>query len=340
MTGAAGGRASGPLERIVVVTTSYPASPGDPSGHFVAAEVGALRAAGHEVTVIAPRPAGTNAEGDGILWLEAGSAFGWPGVMSRLRERPLRALSVLGFTLRARRALREHADADRVIAHFAVPSAWPIASRRRRQKLEVVVHGSDARLIGRLPGFLRRRIARALGNAEVRTVSEELRQELARSLGPRLAAAARVEPARLDLGHAPNRTDARTTLGVGSDERLIVIAGRLVTGKRAGVALTAARLLSDARVVVLGDGPERATLERSFPEVEMLGLVPRERALEWIAAADLVVSASLEEGAPSVIREARALGTKVVALACGDLERMAARDAGLLVLSARDREAS
>jgi hypothetical protein len=99
MTRAAPGQGSALSERIVVITTSYPAFPGDPSGHFVAAEVSALRSEGHRVTVIAPRPAGERGDGDDVWWVEAGSAFGWPGVMSRLRERPLRALSVLGFAL-------------------------------------------------------------------------------------------------------------------------------------------------------------------------------------------------------------------------------------------------
>lgn len=331
MTSAAPGPASIKPERIVVVTTSYPAFAGDPSGHFVASEVSALRAAGHRVTVIAPRPAGKHA-GDGeVCWVEGGSAFGWPGVMARLRERPLRALSAVGFTLRARRALARQGDVDRVIAHFALPSAWPIASARRGA-LEVVVHGSDARLIARLPAFVRRRIARVLGRAEVRAVSEELRRELGRALGPGVEARASVRPAVLDVSGAPSRVEARRSLGIGPGEKLVVVAGRLVPGKRVDVALAAARLVPATRVVVLGDGPERARLERAATGAELVGLVTRERALAWLAAADAVLSASLEEGAPSVVREARALGTKVIALACGDLERSAESDPGLFVV--------
>jgi teichuronic acid biosynthesis glycosyltransferase TuaC len=332
MTAAAPRRPERARERIVVVTTSYPAFDGDPSGHFVASEVRALRAEGHRVTVIAPRPAGERAEGDDVCWVEAGSAFGWPGVMSRLRERPLRALSVLAFTLRARRLLETQGDLDRVIAHFAVPSAWPIASRSHRGKLEVVIHGSDARLIARLPALLRRRIARTLEASEVRTVSEELRQELGRALGPRILARACVRPARLELGDVPTRDAARRELGVRAEERLLVVAGRLIPTKRTGVALAAATLLPDVRAVVLGDGPERERLTREFPRAELLGLVPRARALAWIRAADAIVSASYEEGAPSVVREARALGTPVVALACGDLVNAGAVDPGLFVV--------
>jgi teichuronic acid biosynthesis glycosyltransferase TuaC len=340
MTARAPGRASPSAERIVVITTSYPVSAGDPSGHFVASEVSALRAEGHRVTVIAPRPAGERGDGEDVCWVEAGSAFGWPGAMSRLRERPLRALSVLGFALRARRVLARQGRVDRVIAHFAVPSAWPIASGHPHGKLEVVVHGSDARLIGRLPRFVRRRIARSLRAAEVRTVSEELRQALGRALGPGVAARASVRPALLELTFAPTRVNARRELGIREGERLVVVAGRLIPGKRTEVALAAARLLEATRIVVVGDGPERARLEEAFPEAELVGLVPRARALTWLAAANAVLSASLEEGAPSVVREARALGTPVVALACGDLLHQAESDPGLFVLRRPIRERS
>ena len=46
----------------------------------------------------------------------------------------------------------------------------------------------------------------------------------------------------------------------------------------------------------------------------------------WIRASDLVVSASREEGAPTVVREARALGTPVVTTAAGDLVKWAELD--------------
>ena len=61
--------------RIALVTTSFPADEGDPSGHFVRAEARELERAGHEVIVVTP---------------PAGGAFGWPGVAARLAENPVR----------------------------------------------------------------------------------------------------------------------------------------------------------------------------------------------------------------------------------------------------------
>src|SRR5690349_18724601 len=76
---------------IWVITTSYPVDEGDPSGHFVQAEVRELELAGHSVTVLKPR---------------AGGAFGWPGAATRLRSGPWRALDAVGFVASAAMRVR------------------------------------------------------------------------------------------------------------------------------------------------------------------------------------------------------------------------------------------
>jgi teichuronic acid biosynthesis glycosyltransferase TuaC len=86
------------------------------------------------------------------------------------------------------------------------------------------------------------------------------------------------------------------------------------------------------QTVVVGDGPERPALEQRFSTVRFVGQVERPLALAWLAAADALVSASLHEGAPTVVREARALGTKVVCLPAGDLRKWAEADPGIYVV--------
>jgi glycosyltransferase involved in cell wall biosynthesis len=337
-------------ERIVVVTSSYPAHPDDPSGHFVAADVARRCRAGHDVVVLTPAttssrfgifgpkpPCGltTGPSGERIARLPAGDAFGWPGALERLRERPTRALGALSFVRAARSFLRSSGPWNRLVAHFVLPSVWPITDglERSAHAFEAVAHGSDVRLLKRLPGALRERIARTLAPFDLVCTSEELRNELESALGAAIARRARVAAPPIDGVRARGRADSRRELGVESSVRLLVIAGRLVRGKRADVALRAARLVPGALTVVVGDGPERAALERDFPEAAFVGLVGRARALTWLAAADAVLVASREEGAPSVVREARALGTPVVALPSGDLRAWGATDPGLFVVS-------
>jgi hypothetical protein len=135
-------------------------------------------------------------------------------------------------------------------------------------------------------------------------VSEEIRAAVT-AWAPALSTS--VEPAPIDTRRAPDRARARRMLRLDTT-RLIVIVGRLVRSKRVDVALRSAALVPKANVVVIGDGPEAAELAAEHPGVRFVGLVPRDQALTWIAAADLVLSASRSEGAPTVIREAPRAG--------------------------------
>lgn len=324
-------------ERIALVTTSYPHFDGDASGHFVETEARLLADAGAAVTVIAPRAAGRgqhDSEHRGlieVLRVDAGDAFGWPGALSKIRQRPRRLLSAAGFAVRARALLQTAGPFDRVIAHWLVPCGVPIAVGHRA--LEIVVHGSDARLVLGLPAPARRALARRLlaAGARLRVVSHELRDALAAGLSSELARDAEVRPSPIDLGGAPSRATARRQLAVGAEERVVIVAGRLVESKRIDVALERALERAPDRLVVLGDGPLRARLAKRYPAALFLGQVPRPVALSWIAGADLLISASRVEGAPTVVREARALGVPVLAARAGDLGRMAAQDPGLTV---------
>jgi teichuronic acid biosynthesis glycosyltransferase TuaC len=323
---------------VVLVTTSYPSQSDDPSGHFVATEARELVRDGCRVTVLAPALHGVlqldreMRDGVEIRWLPAGHAFGWPGALARLRARPWRVTGALRFVVAARRELATLAQAERFVAHFLVPCAFPVAAFAPRPPLEVVVHGSDLGVVERLPAFARRHVARSLGACDVRCVSDQLRDRLGRALGFELARRARVTPSPLDYQGALDRPSARRALGIEPRARLVVVVGRLVPAKRCERALRAAQLVPGARAVVVGDGPERERLERRFPEAHFAGQLPRAQALTWIAAADVLLSASEREGAPSVVREARALGTRVVAVPCGDLGAWSARDPGLSVL--------
>jgi teichuronic acid biosynthesis glycosyltransferase TuaC len=290
--------------RIAIVTTSWPAHEGDPSGHFVRTEARALDRAGAELVVIRPPP---------------GGAFGWPGAAARLQERPVRALSaarwVVDATLRARTL-----DVDRFVCHWAVPSAWPIA-HLAGAPIEVVSHGGDVRLLASLPPPVREGIVRAIARRceRWRFVSESLLAQLLRELGNGTSACvervATVQAPSIDLPDVASAVERlRAELG---GRRTAVSVGRLVPSKRVDRAI-AHVAASDAfdTLVVVGDGPERARLERFAREksrpIRFVGALRREEALAWIGAADALIHASTAEGLSTVVREAEALGTRVV----------------------------
>jgi glycosyltransferase involved in cell wall biosynthesis len=319
--------------RIAVVTTSYPLVPGQAAGHFVASEAEALSRLGHEVLVIAPGPTrSVSGENPRIHRLPTGTLFGPPGALARVRENPLRAAYAIAYVDRARRLLRELGPFERVIAHWLVPSAWPIALGAA-PVLEAVAHGSDVRLLLALPRRLARCIIEQLLDAgELRFTSEAQRERLSAVCGAEALTRTRVQPCPLDLAAAPSRQQARAALGIAADTRLIVINARLVPGKRVETALRAVTSLPRVSVVVVGGGPLLDDLRQRFPTAHFTGQLPHPEALAWLAAADLLLSASRHEGAPTAIREARALGVPVVAVEAGDLQRWATRDDGLWVV--------
>lgn len=126
-------------------------------------------------------------------------------------------------------------------------------------------------------------------------------------IGPELRSGHRCRPAVLPADSVPN----------------IVGMGRLVPEKDFPTLLRAfARLLEQrsARLLILGEGPERAALQDLVQElgveraVSLPGFVSN--AYDYLAHADLFALSSQREGLPTVVIEALALGTPVVATDC------------------------
>jgi glycosyltransferase involved in cell wall biosynthesis len=322
--------------RIAVVTTSFPTDAQDPSGHFVLAEAAELARAGHDVHVYAPGAGQARFGRVHVHWIAGGDAFGFPGAVPRIRQRPRRVFDALRFVITCRRQLRRQ-HFDRIVAHFVLPSAWPILSGSSTP-IEVVGHGTDVRLLMALPTPVGRAIVRGLlrNGATFRFVSTEQRRGVARFI-PELASA-EVRPAALDLSGVPGRAAARHALGLRQSTDLAVVVGRLIASKRSDVALSAALLMPNTDVVVVGDGPLREPLQSAFPGARFLGQLPRDVCLTWIAAADVLITASRYEGAPTVVREARSLGIPVVSVPVADVSAWAERDPELFVVSGHDRK--
>ena len=128
----------------------------------------------------------------------------------------------------------------------------------------------------------------------------------------------------------------RASLALGAGERLAVTVCRLIASKRVDLSIDAVRAAAGrVRLVVVGDGPERPALAQRASDLGSLvtftGALHRRDALAWIAAADVLLHPSAVEAAPTVVREARALGVPVVACPAGDIEAWAHDDAGIRV---------
>ncbi len=132
---------------------------------------------------------------------------------------------------------------------------------------------------------------------------------------------------RGDVRVIPNGCDVDRFAGVGPagdlpQGRRIVWVGRLDPQKGFGVAVAAfERLLSvhgDARLIVVGDGRDRAAAERVPPEVririQLVGAVPHASLPGYLAGSEVFVAPALgQESFGMVLVEAMAAGLPVVA---------------------------
>jgi glycogen(starch) synthase len=115
-----------------------------------------------------------------------------------------------------------------------------------------------------------------------------------------------------------------------------------VADKGFDLALQALALLKErfphARVIIVGDGPERSALQRQAAElrvdncVEFVSWVAPDAVPEWINRATLVLMPSRGEGLPLVALEAAMMARPVVGMRVGGLaEVVLHQQTGLLV---------
>jgi glycosyltransferase involved in cell wall biosynthesis/protein-tyrosine-phosphatase len=140
--------------------------------------------------------------------------------------------------------------------------------------------------------------------------------------------------------------EVRRELGIGRDALLIGTAGRLTAIKGHHYLLRAARFILDrqpnARFLIVGGGPLKDDLAATAARLELedvcLFTGTREDVHDLIAAMDIFVLPSLDEGTPMSILEAMALQRPIVATAVGGLPEIISHGTtGLLVPARADR---
>jgi glycosyltransferase involved in cell wall biosynthesis len=280
-------------------------------GQLVALELArAARDAGHEPMFIAP------AAGD---FTERAAAEGFPVTVVRLGG----ALDP-GSLLRLGRRLRaERVDILHTHTHFSLNVLGRLAGRLAGTR--VVAHMHIANVFrsgrGRAP-----QIALDSATARLCAAIVAVSEATARSLLAQGYPAGRVRV--VHNGVAEPSAAPRRPAGLPADAQLVLLVGRLAPVKGQAELIDALALLRSTTAYVLlagkdieRDGRYRADLERRAHEagvgdrVRFLGY--REDVASLVAAADLVVLPSHDEGLPLVVLEAMAAGRPVVATAVG-----------------------
>ena len=140
---------------------------------------------------------------------------------------------------------------------------------------------------------------------------------------------------RCPVPDAAARAAARDHLGLPPAAPVVAVIGALGPEKRVGDAVDAVEALPGAHLLVAGDGPERAALERRAADrladrAHFVGTLPG--PTQALAAADVVALTSRTEGMPGVLIEAGLSGVAAVATDVGGVAQVV-RDGetGLLV---------
>jgi glycosyltransferase involved in cell wall biosynthesis len=337
--------------RILTFTTLYPSAVRPQHGIFVETRLTKLVESGAVTArVMAPCP-----------WFPLEAAwFGRYATLARIPHQEIRqglrvdhprypALPKIGMSVAPlalfgallpllRSEIRDGADFDLIDAHYFYPDgiAAVLLGRALGRPVVVTARGSDLNIISRHP-VPRRWIKWAARHADgLITVSTGLKQRLL-ELG---VCAERVRVLRngVDLTRfSPcDRSAARRALALTRPTLLAV--GNLVALKRHKLMVEALARLPEFELIIVGEGPERAAIERTAREcdvserVRLFGHVPQDRLPQIYTAADLLLLVSTHEGWPNVLLESMACGTPVVVSDTGGIgEVVGAPEAGRIV---------
>ena len=329
--------------KILLVAHGFPRRPDDLAGAFLLALARGQQALGNSVLVVAPHDAGVSLEDvvDGVRVRryryadDSEETLAYRGTMA---DQVLKSWGgrrkLLGFIAAARRAtgqaIRDF-DPEVIHVHWWFPgglSVWPRLTRRT--PFVITSHGTDLFLIDRVPAAARLAGPIFRAAAEVTVISSPLVSRAERLGVPRQRIS--VIPMPIDRAVA---TAIELPLDPARPRDRLLFVGRLVERKGAVFAIRALAELTQrgrsARLVVVGEGPERealialATSLGVGDRVELTGaLSPSEVRTHYATGGIFVMPAVTDwkgeqEGFGMVIVEAMAYGLPVVASRSGGI---------------------
>lgn len=328
--------------KVLVLTHNLPRFPGDFSGTFIDALATAMVRQGAEVRVLAPHDVDYVSPRELPYGLDL-YRYAWPatyetvGYMRSMEAdlRPRRASLLatpasLAFGTAAGVRLARQWEPDIIHAHWLLPNGLIGAAISRITGVPLVASlpGSDL-LVARLNAATRGLARYALGRSHLVTANSHELRDVALSLG--------AAEDRFDLivyGVDPDEVKAdplageakRRELGLSPNDFAVLAVGRMVPKKGFRYLIQALpQLLTrvpTARLVMVGDGDERANLERMASamgirrSVEFVGTVPRDEIVAYYSAADALAMPSVtepEDGLNVCVLDAMACGLPIVA---------------------------
>jgi glycosyltransferase involved in cell wall biosynthesis len=304
--------------RVIFLTHNYPRWPGDLSGAALGSLARALVRRGISVRVVSlSDDSAGKAELDGVPVHRVRFA-GWrgnpslePDLLAAVPRSPLGWVGLVRLWRAMGSAARREvaSGADLVHAHCWVPAGLAAPSGI---PTVLTVNGPDASLLRRS------RIARSLARpllqraTMVTTVSRQV-GEWVQNLAGRFVSPEQVHPMPIDSKGHP------WTRGGGGG----VVIASLIDSSRVELAIETVAVLAscghELSLTIIGDGPERASLEQRAGRlgvsalIRFVGDLSPEQARGYLARADLMLFTPLGEGAALPALEALISGVPVIA---------------------------
>lgn len=330
--------------KILIATTNFPRWQGDFRVPFIYEAAKALQAKGNTVRVVAMHNPGSR-EHELMEGLEVFRVRYLPEEKEKLQqdaagipaawERGLKGrLALIPFLVAYTKAVGRHAaDCDIIHANWSLSGLAALLSRGRHKLPYVVtVQGSDVFKTLNKPG-VRQMVGLAL-----------------RKAGKVIALSRALKSAALEFGlqeeHVvviPNGINISQFPFATLDEKKnqVLFVGSLIARKGPATLLQAMRLvhqdLPDTKLVLVGEGDERAHLEKFIAEHDMAdyvclaGTQTQSAVAELMRESRLFVLPSIEEGQGVVLMEALASGTPCVGSNVGGIPDVVTEDVGRLV---------
>lgn len=210
-------------------------------------------------------------------------------------------------------------DFDLIDAHYLYPDG--VAAARIADALGkpfiVTARGTDINVLMDIPRPRRLILESLKSAAAIIVVAESLKTRLA---GHGIAAD-RVTVLRngVDFSMFSIAENVNLQEAPAGDGPLLLSVGNLVNSKGVDLTISSVSKIEDARLIIVGDGPERRRLEAQAlalgisHRVAFAGNVLHADLPRFYQAADLLVFPTEREGSPNVVLESLACGTPIVA---------------------------
>ncbi len=328
--------------KVVVVSGIWPPDIGGPASH--APELAAfLSERGHSVQVVTTASGPPAAEDYPVHWVRRSLPAGVRHLAVVLAvARCATSADVVYATSMTRRAALGAALARRpLVLKLTADEAYERERRSGRFQ-------GDLDAFQRHRGGMRVHLLRATRDAAVRravrvlTPSAYLRELVVGwGISPgRVAVSPNPAP---EVPLLPAREGLRRELAI--DGPTLAFAGRLMAAKALDVALRALERTPGVTLLVVGDGPDRAELERLSStlgldgRVRFLGGLSRDDVLRILFAADAALLSSRWENFPHLVVEALTVGTPVIATSVGGVPEIVRDGENGLLVPAGDADA-